>query len=104
MANDELTKELTLKEIKEAIAAMLKDKASGCDGIPMEFFSGANRRDLPDPASSILGNAQKGGDVRVDQQRSHYANPQIGRPRQDRELEADHASGESLQDPGQNIG
>jgi exonuclease III len=104
VANDELTKKLTLKEIKEAIAAMPKDKASGCDGIPMEFFSGANRRDLPDPASSILGNAQKGGDVRVDQQRSHYANPQIGRPRQDRELEADHASGESLQDPGQNIG
>jgi hypothetical protein len=34
MANDELTKELTLKEIKEAIAAMPKDKALGCDGIP----------------------------------------------------------------------
>jgi hypothetical protein len=38
MANDELTKELTLKEIKEAIAAMLKDKAPRCDGIPTEFF------------------------------------------------------------------
>ncbi len=38
MANDELTKEFTLKEIKEAIAAMPKDKASGSDGIPMEFF------------------------------------------------------------------
>jgi hypothetical protein len=37
-ANNELTKELTLKEIKEAIAAMPKDKAPGCDGIPTEFF------------------------------------------------------------------
>jgi len=37
-ANEELTKELTLKEIKEAIAAMPKDKAQGCDGIPTEFF------------------------------------------------------------------
>ncbi len=36
--NDELTKDLTLKEVKEAIAAMLKDKAPGCDGIPTEFF------------------------------------------------------------------
>jgi hypothetical protein len=35
--NFELTKELTLKEIKEAIAAMPKDKAPGCDGIPTEF-------------------------------------------------------------------
>jgi exonuclease III len=38
VANDELTKELTLKEIKEAITAMPKDKASGGDGIPTEFF------------------------------------------------------------------
>ncbi len=68
------------------------------------IFSRANRRDLLDLDSSILGNAQKGGDVRVDQQRSHYADPQIGRPRQDRELEVDHAFGESLQNPGQNIG
>jgi len=37
-ANEELTRELTLKEIKEAIAAMPKDKAPGCDGIPTEFF------------------------------------------------------------------
>jgi hypothetical protein len=36
--NVELTKELTLKEIKEAIAAMPKDKAPGCDGILTEFF------------------------------------------------------------------
>jgi hypothetical protein len=38
VANDELTKELTLKEIKDAIAAMPKDKAPGCDGILTEFF------------------------------------------------------------------
>ncbi len=38
VANDELTKELTLKEIKEAITAMPKDKASGCDGILTKFF------------------------------------------------------------------
>jgi hypothetical protein len=37
-ANDDLTKELTLKEIKEAIATMPKDKAPGCDGVPTEFF------------------------------------------------------------------
>jgi hypothetical protein len=37
-ANDGLTKELTLKEIKEAIAAMPKDKAPGCDSIPTDFF------------------------------------------------------------------
>jgi hypothetical protein len=38
LANDELTKDLTLKEIKEAIAAMPKGKAPGSDGIPTEFF------------------------------------------------------------------
>jgi len=38
VANDELTKELTLKEIKEAIAAMSKDKVPGSEGIPTEFF------------------------------------------------------------------
>jgi exonuclease III len=38
VANDELTKELTLLEIKEAIVAMPKDKALGSDGIPTEFF------------------------------------------------------------------
>jgi hypothetical protein len=37
-AKDDLTKELTLKEIKEAIAAMSKDKVPGCDGVPMKFF------------------------------------------------------------------
>ncbi len=37
-ANDDLTKEFTLKEIKEAIAAMPKDKASGCNGVPTKFF------------------------------------------------------------------
>jgi hypothetical protein len=36
--NDELTKNLTLKEIKEAIAAMPKGKAPGSDGIPTKFF------------------------------------------------------------------
>jgi hypothetical protein len=36
--NKELTQELTLKEIQEAILAMPKDKAPGCDGIPTEFF------------------------------------------------------------------
>ncbi len=36
--NKELTQELTLKEIQEAILAMPKDKAPRCDGIPTEFF------------------------------------------------------------------
>jgi hypothetical protein len=36
--NKELTKELTLKEIRDAISAMPKGKAPGCDGIPTEFF------------------------------------------------------------------
>ncbi len=36
--NKELTQELTLKEIQEAILAMPKDKALRCDGIPTEFF------------------------------------------------------------------
>jgi len=36
--NQELTKELTLKEIRDAITAMPKGKAPGCDGIPTEFF------------------------------------------------------------------
>jgi len=33
-----ITKELSLKEIRDAITAMLKGKAPGCDGIPTEFF------------------------------------------------------------------
>jgi hypothetical protein len=36
--NQELIKDLTLKEIQEAILAMPKGKAPGCDGIPSEFF------------------------------------------------------------------
>jgi hypothetical protein len=36
--NKELTQKLTLKEIQEAILAMPKDKAPGCDGILTEFF------------------------------------------------------------------
>jgi hypothetical protein len=36
--NKDLTQELTLKEIQEAILAMPKDKAPGCDDIPTEFF------------------------------------------------------------------
>jgi len=36
--NSEMTKELLLKEIQEAISAMPKDKAPGADGIPTEFF------------------------------------------------------------------
>jgi hypothetical protein len=38
VANDKLTKELTLKEIKEVIATMPEDKAPRCDGISTEFF------------------------------------------------------------------
>jgi len=36
--NQELTKELTLKEIRDAITAMPKGKTPECDGIPTEFF------------------------------------------------------------------
>ncbi len=36
--NFELTRELSLKEIQEAISALPKDKAPGADGIPTEFF------------------------------------------------------------------
>jgi hypothetical protein len=36
--NKELTQELTLKEIQEAIMAMPKDKAPRCDSISTEFF------------------------------------------------------------------
>jgi hypothetical protein len=36
--NDELSRDLTLREILDAIAAMPRDKAPGSDGIPMEFF------------------------------------------------------------------
>jgi hypothetical protein len=36
--NQELIKDLTLKEIRDAIAAMPKGKAPGCDGVPTEFF------------------------------------------------------------------
>jgi hypothetical protein len=36
--NQELTKDLTLKEIRDAISAMPKGKALGCDGIPTKFF------------------------------------------------------------------
>jgi len=36
--NSEMTRELSLKEIQEAISAMPKDKAPGANGIPTEFF------------------------------------------------------------------
>jgi hypothetical protein len=36
--NIELIKELTLKEVQDAIMAMPKDKALGSDDIPIEFF------------------------------------------------------------------
>ncbi len=37
-ANQELTKDLTLGEIRDAILEMPKGKAPGCDGIPTEIF------------------------------------------------------------------
>ncbi len=36
--NSDLIRELTFKEVQNAITAMPKDKASGGDGIPIEFF------------------------------------------------------------------
>jgi hypothetical protein len=36
--NQELTKDLTLKEVRDAILEMPKGKAPRCDGIPTEFF------------------------------------------------------------------
>lgn len=36
--NMELTKELTMKEVQDAISTMPKGKAPGYDGIPTEFF------------------------------------------------------------------
>jgi hypothetical protein len=36
--NQELTKDLTLKEIRDVILGMPKGKAPGCDGIPTKFF------------------------------------------------------------------
>jgi len=36
--NDELVRDLTLKEILDAIAAMPRNKAPGSDGIPTKFF------------------------------------------------------------------
>jgi len=60
MANDELTKELTLKEIKEAIAAMPKDKAPGCDGISMEFFQELIEKISPTLLQAFLTMLTKG--------------------------------------------
>jgi hypothetical protein len=54
-ANVELTKEPTLKEIKEAITAMPKDKAPGW--LPDGIFPGDDRRSLSDPTPSLFGNA-----------------------------------------------
>jgi hypothetical protein len=36
--NVDMTKDLTLKEIVEAITSLPKGKALGYDGIPTEFF------------------------------------------------------------------
>ncbi len=36
--NSKLTRELSFKEIQDAISAMPKGKAPGADGIPTEFF------------------------------------------------------------------
>jgi len=36
--NERLTKDLTIKEVSEAIRALPKGKAPGHDGVPMEFF------------------------------------------------------------------
>ncbi len=36
--NESLTKELTLKDILDAINALPKGKAPGHDGVPMELF------------------------------------------------------------------
>jgi hypothetical protein len=36
--NQELIKEFSLKEIRDAILAMPKGKVPGCDGIPTKFF------------------------------------------------------------------
>jgi hypothetical protein len=48
--NADLIKELTLKEIQEAISAMPKGKAPGCDGIPTKFF----QEFMTEPSPTLL--------------------------------------------------
>jgi hypothetical protein len=45
LINKELTKTLDLKEIKVAIAAMPRGKATGTDALPMEIFQ-ENSKDV----------------------------------------------------------
>jgi hypothetical protein len=96
VTNNELTKELTLKEIKEAIAAMPKDKAPGSDGIPTEFFQELVEEISPTLLQAFSAMRRGGGDVRMDQQGPYHADSQIRRPRQDRKLAANHVVGKSL--------
>jgi hypothetical protein len=58
--NRELTQELTLKEIQDAISTMPKDKAPGSDGIPTEFFQEFTKEVSPTLLEAFLAMLRSG--------------------------------------------
>ncbi len=71
---------------------------------PDRILLGIHKRSLSNLASSVLTDAQKRGNLRVDQQRTHHSDPQIGRSCQNWKLAPNHSIGQFIQDLGQNIG
>jgi hypothetical protein len=71
---------------------------------PDGIFSRILKRSLSNLTSSVLSDAEKRGDLRIVQQRTHHSDPQIGKSCQNWKLAPNHFARQLIQDPGQNIG
>jgi hypothetical protein len=102
--NKELTQELTLKEIQEAILAMSKDKAPGCDGISTKFFQEFMSEVFPTLLQAFSAMLRNGETSELINKGLIILIPKIGRSGQNWKLAPNHSAGQFIQDLGQNTG
>jgi hypothetical protein len=95
--NAEMTQELTMEKVVEAITSLPKSKAPGHDGLSREFFPRKHGKNCPHASPSLSSNVLIGIDLGFHQQRDDHLDPEIGRPLQVRELETHHSPWKYLQ-------
>jgi hypothetical protein len=99
--NVEMTQELTLEEVIEAITSLPKGKALGHNGLSIEFFQ-ENVEKIA-PMFLLAFRAFTGFDLRIHQQRDDYFNPKIWRSFQVRKLATHHSPWKYLQNTRKNF-
>jgi len=99
--NVEMTQELTLEEVIEAITSLPKGKALGHNGLSIEFFQ--ENVEKTAPMFLLAFRALMGFDLRIHQQRDDYFNPKIWRSFQVRKLATHHSPWKYLQNTRKNF-